>query len=270
MSLQTMVASSPTLTRFLMSRIPPALFEQRGPAEFIRHDDERAIADGVVDGGASFGPLAVGIEIDAFREPLVDAPDVRGIFEKLMQLRKRAADHPAVVGRVDTALRHAGARTTEERFNGGRDCLFAGAARQHGRRRDALDHETGVRRRIEVCSEEVDVAVGGLRAVEVRCGEPNALHQGCVLAETRARVQECGGEDVDDAPRRVGQVEAVGVGVRPVMGARGIGDLHLQKPPGGRVVADHCRIEQRVLLRTRGAHRGHDTDRLASRHRGVS
>lgn len=228
------------------AQIPPHRLEQRRPPQFRRHHDQRAVADDVVDERTALGELAVGIDVDAFGQPLVDAREVARIREEIADLCQRRRDHPAMIWRVHTTSRHPGPGFHEERLQDPGNLLHAVPAADGSRRGDAVHDEPGVGRRVEIRGRQVDVPVRALRADQEGGCYPESIEEGGVGVIPGLRMHERRGERLDSAARGSGPVQAELIGDAPQPRAGRIGHLRRQERPHGCVVARDGLLDQRV------------------------
>jgi hypothetical protein len=124
--------------------------------------------------------LAVGIEVDGFGQPLIDAGDVARIREKGIGPSEGGTDDPAVVGRVETAGDEAVSAAFDEGAEvgggGGEGGTLAGAKEGVGGTYD-LDDERRIGVGVEVGRVVVDGAVGVLGGEQVGEGAAEGLDQ---------------------------------------------------------------------------------------------
>ena len=70
------------------AQVPAHWIEQRGPAQLGRHHDQRPVGDDVVGERAALGELPVGVDVDTFSQPLVDARAQRRRGKQFVNLGK--------------------------------------------------------------------------------------------------------------------------------------------------------------------------------------
>ena len=122
-----------------------------------------------------------------------------------------------------------------------------------------VDHETGIRRRVEVGGEQVDIAFGGLRAFEELCRQANPLQDFRRAAMLRMRRDPGGRRRLDESGRRPGRVHQVVIRHTAQPGMARIGHLRAQQIIQRRIVAGH---HARVYFGRRG--RGARSQRRAA------
>ncbi|GJC91366.1 hypothetical protein ColKHC_00192 [Colletotrichum higginsianum] len=138
--------------------------EQPGAVELVEDGQQRRVRDGGVVDGAALRVDAVGVDVDALGEPLVDAADQASVLvaRDARDARQGAADLPAVVRRVDAALGEARAGLDEDVADGIGDGLGGlVVVRLEDAHHDAkvLDQEARVRGRVAVADGVGAVAV---------------------------------------------------------------------------------------------------------------
>ena len=117
---------------------------------------------------------AVGILVDAFSKPVVDAVHVAGGREEGVDAGQRGADDPAVIGRVNPA-RDEGLADTEQKFTEdilrGKEARVLLAARHFQCRGEGFHDEAGIGRRGQIPGVQRTVGILG-----VEKGLGRALH----------------------------------------------------------------------------------------------
>ncbi len=149
--------------------------EQRRALQLRGHHDKRPVGDDVVGERAALGVLTVAINVDAFRQPLIDPAHEACVWKEVVRLRERGADDPTVVRRVDAAGRHPLPRFQQEGPERGGNLRGTVQAADRRRRRDVVNDEPCVRRRVEVRGEQIDIALRALRALKESGGEADAF-----------------------------------------------------------------------------------------------
>ena len=144
-------------------------------------------------------------------------------------------------------------------------------------RRHVIDDESGVRRRVEVRRQQIDVALRTLRPFEEPGGQANPLDQDPVSDKRRPWVHHRRRHEFGDAAGATRRVQADAVRYAAAKWTRRIGDLRLQQAAHRRIAPRDGRVDRRGRG-LRGARqdrpqRTGGTDRLesittsASRHR---
>ncbi|MCX6605263.1 MAG: hypothetical protein NTV52_16925 [Acidobacteria bacterium] len=210
--------------------------EEFGPVQGVGADGEGLVADAVVADGASLGVLAVGIDVDGFGEPLVDAAEVAGIGVEFVEEGEGGAGDPTMVRGVHAAPDKSFAGL----FDGGKDQGFErGEAVLAGVEQGAahaLDDEGCVGRRVVVGDGQVPIAVGGLDAGEAFGGELEAIEDEGGMEVAGLGMEVGGGEGIEDTRGGAAVEEAVGTGDVPAVAVGGAQLLALDEIVDGFVV----------------------------------
>ena len=210
--------------------------EEFGPIKGVGADGEGLVADPVVADGASFGVLAVGIDVDGFGEPLVDAAEVARVRVELVEQGKGGAGDPTVVRGVHAAADEGLAGFLDGGKNQGFELGEAVLTSVEQGAPHTLDDEGGVGRRVVVGCRQVPVAIGGLDAGEAFGGELEAIEDEGGMEVAGLGMEVGGGEGIEDTRGGAAVEEAIGANHVATMAMGGAEFLALDEVVDGFVV----------------------------------
>ena len=154
-----------------------------------------------------------------------------------------------MIRRVDAACAHA-ARRFHEEWPQRAQHFFGSVHFRDGRRRGhVVDHEAGIRRRVEVGGEQVDIALGSLRALQKLRSQANPFQDFGHAVMLRLRRDPGGRRRLDQAARRASRMHPVLIRHTTQPGIARICNLRPQQIVQCRIVARH---HPRVHLGRRG------------------